>query len=171
MKRTTKVSVGLFVTWAVSDLEEVWTMSRTSKVVLRTLPSAVPIPEPLRREGISQRHVVSGIGVAATVMAAAMVQGVRSEGRSPVFRGALLGFGLHGFGHLAMAAAARQYVSGVVTAPTMVIPYWLWARNALAKAGIRDIDGTAVAVAAAGMPMLLGAHALMYRLRRSNGPC
>ena len=44
MKRTTKVSLGLFATWAVSDLEELWTMSRTSKDVLNALPAAAPTP-------------------------------------------------------------------------------------------------------------------------------
>jgi len=63
-----------------------------------------------------------------------------------------------------MTAAARRYVSGVATAPTVVIPYWLWARKELAKDGIADLDGTTIAVAAAGMPLLIGIHALMYKL-------
>jgi hypothetical protein len=103
------------------------------------------------------------------VMGTAAALGVRSEARSPVFRGVLLGFGLHGFGHLAMAAAARQYVSGLVTAPTMVIPFWLWARRELAKEGIADVDRTTIAVAAAGIPLLLGTHALMYKLEGMIG--
>src|SRR5579859_7716971 len=98
MKRTTKVSLGLFATWALSDIEELWTMSRTSKT--------------LAGKGFSQRHVNVSIGLMGAVMGTAAVLGVRSRGRSPVFRGALLGFGLHGFGHLAMAAAAGRYVSG-----------------------------------------------------------
>jgi hypothetical protein len=110
-------------------------------------------------------------------MGAATVAGVRSRGRSPIFRGVLLGFGLHGFGHLGMAAAARQYVAGAATAPTMVIPYWLWARRELAKEGIREIDVPTVAVAAAGIPLVMGIHALIYKLttatarsRRSSAP-
>jgi hypothetical protein len=166
MKRTTKVALGLFATWAVSDLEELWTMSHNSKQVLPKLPSAVPIPAQLRRSGIPQRHVTAGIAIMGLVMGAAAAAGVRSQGRSPIFRGVLLGFGLHGFGHLGMAAAARQYVAGAATAPTMVIPYWLWARRELAKEGIREIDAPAVAVAAAGIPLVMGIHALMYRLLR-----
>lgn len=164
MKRTTKVSLGLFATWAISDIEELWTMSRNSTDVLRKLPKAVPVPGGLRREGISQRHVVAGIATMGLVMGAASMLGVRSEARSPVFRGVLLGFGLHGFGHLAMAAAARQYVSGAATAPTMVIPYWLWARKELAKEGITDVDRTTIAIAAAGVPLMLGIHTLTYKL-------
>jgi len=97
------------------------------------------------------------------LMATAAALGARSQGRSPVFRGVLLGFGLHGFGHLAMAAAAREYVSGLVTAPTMVIPYWLRARKELAKEGISDVDKATIAIAAAGIPVMLAVHILAYR--------
>jgi hypothetical protein len=164
MKRTTKVSLGLFATWAISDIEELWTMSRNSKDVLPKLPKVLPILDVLRREGISQRHFTAGVGIMGLVMGAAAALGVRSEARSPVFRGVLLGFGLHGFGHLAMAAAARQYVSGVATAPTMVIPFWLWARRELAKEGIAEVDRATVAVAAAGVPLMMGIHALVYKI-------
>jgi hypothetical protein len=164
MKRTTMVSLGLFATWAISDLEELWTMSRTSKEVMSTIPKALPVPEVLHRKGISQRHVATSIGIMGLVIGGAAAMGVKSEARSPVFRGVLLGFGLHGFGHLAMAAAARRYVSGVATAPTMVIPFWLWARNELAKEGIADVDRATVAVAAAGIPLMMAIHALTYKL-------
>jgi len=97
------------------------------------------------------------------LMATAAALGARSQGRSPVFRGVLLGFGLHGFGHLAMVAAAREYVSGLVTAPTMVIPYWLRARKELAKEGISDVDKATIAIAAAGIPVMLAVHILAYR--------
>jgi hypothetical protein len=160
----TKVAVGLFATWALSDLEELWTMSRSSRQVLPRLPAALPIPDRVRRNGVSQRHVNAGIATMGLVMGAAAVAGVRSGGRSPLFRGALLGFGVHGFGHLAMTAAARRYVSGAVTAPTMVIPYWLWARRELARERIPEADAATVAVAVAGIPVVLGVHALMYRI-------
>jgi Protein of unknown function with HXXEE motif len=69
--------------------------------------------------------------------------GVRSRGRSRVFRGALLAVGLHGFGHIGATAALRQYTAGVATSPTVVIPYWLWPRRALAREDLADRDGTA----------------------------
>ncbi len=169
--RTTKVSVGLFATWALSDVEELCTMRRSSREVLPRLPEFFPIPDELRRAGISRQHLLTGMAVMASVMGAAAADGVRSGGRSPVFRGVLLAFGLHGFGHLAMAGAARQYVSGLLTAPTIVIPYWLWAREELAAEGIADVDRASLAVAAAGMPVLLGIHTLVYRLLdRSTRP-
>jgi uncharacterized protein with HXXEE motif len=124
----------------------------------------VPVPRVLRQEGISQRHVVTGVAMMGLVMGTAAALGVRSGARSPVFRGVLLGFGLHGFGHLAMAAAARQYVSGLAAAPTMVIPFWLWVRRELAKEGITDVDRTTIAIAMAGASLLMGIHALTYVL-------
>ncbi len=164
MRRSTKVSLGLLVTWAISDIEELATMSRTSQQVLARLPERLPVPGPLRRAGISPSQFLAVFGMMGVVMGTAAVRGIRSEGRSAAFRGALLGFGLHGFGHLAVSAAARQYVSGAVTAPTMVIPFWLWARRELARDGLTVTDRSAVAVAAAGVPMTLGMHALAYWL-------
>jgi len=166
MRPTTKVALGLFAAWAVHDLEEVLTMSRSSKQVFPLLPKALPIPEELRREGVPQRHVNLAVSLMAAVMAAASAAGVRSGGRSALFRGALLGFGLHGFSHLAMAAAARRYVTGAVTAPTVVIPFWLWARRELARQGIADDDRAATAVALALLPLLPAIHVLTHRLLR-----
>jgi hypothetical protein len=164
MTPMTKVAAGLFGTWALSDLEELWTMRGSSRRLLPRLPTVLPIPEKLRQDGVSQRHVTLGITAMGLVIGAAAADGVRSQGRSPFFRGVLLAYGLHGFGHLGMAALARGYVSGTVTAPIIVIPYWLWARRRLAQEGITDVDRTAAAVAMAGPVVLMGVHALMYRL-------
>jgi len=166
VKRTTRVAVGLFATWALSDLEELLTMSGSSRQVLHRLPAALPVPDRLRRDGVSQRHVTAGIATVGLIMAAAAAAGVRSQGRSPVFRGVLLAFGVHGFGHLAMTAVAGRYVSGAVTAPTMVVPFWLWARRELAREAVPGVDVPTVAVAVAGVPAMVGVHALMYRLLR-----
>ena len=76
MKRTTKVAIGLFATWALSDLEELWTMSRSSRNVLPRLPAVLPIPDRMRRDGISQRHVTAGIATMGLVMGAAAVAGI-----------------------------------------------------------------------------------------------
>ncbi len=169
MRRSTKVSLGLLVAWAISDIEELATMSRTSQQVLARLPDRVPVPGPLRRAGISPSEFLAVFGMMGAVMGTATVLGIRSGGRSAAFRGALLGFGLHGFGHLAASAVARQYVSGAITAPTMVIPFWLWARRELARDGLTDTDRAALAVAAAGVPITLGMHALAYWLCQPGG--
>lgn len=164
MTPMTRVAAGLFGTWALSDLEELWTMRGSSRYVLPRLPKVVPIPERLRRDGVSQRHVTSGIAVMGLLMGAAAARGVRTQGRSPFFRGVLLAYGLHGFGHLGMAAVAGRYVSGAVTAPVIVIPYWLWARRELTRHGIAEVDRPAAAVAMAGPAVMMGVHTLMYRL-------
>ncbi|GAA2673189.1 MULTISPECIES: HXXEE domain-containing protein [Actinoplanes] len=164
MTPMTKVAAGLFGTWALSDLEELWTMSRSSRYLLPRLPAALPVPARLRRDGLSQRHVALGIAAMGLLIGAAAAEGVRSQGRSPIFRGVLLAYGLHGFGHLGMAAVAGRYVSGAATAPVIVIPYWLWARRELARHGIAEVDGPAAAVAIAGPAILMGVHALTYRL-------
>ena len=41
MKRTTIVSLGLFATWAIGDLEELWTMSRMVCKALERVPRRV----------------------------------------------------------------------------------------------------------------------------------
>lgn len=164
MRRTTKVAAGLFAAWVLNDLEELWTMPASSRDVLQRVPRLVPLPETLRREGVSARHCAVAITMMGAVMAAASVEGARTRGRSRWFRGVLLGFGIHGFGHLASSAVRRGYTSGVATAPTVVIPYWWWARRELAKEGIGGLDRRTLAVAAAGVPLTIGVHALTYRL-------
>jgi hypothetical protein len=169
MRRSTKVSLGLLATWAVSDIEELCTMHRSSQQVLARLPERVPVPARLRRTGVPQSQFLAVFGLMGVVMGTATGLGIRSGGRSALFRGVLLGFGLHGFGHLALAAAARQYVSGAVTAPTMVIPFWLWARRELRREGIAGPDPRVAAVAAAGVPLVVGLHAVAYWLSQPAG--
>jgi len=143
MQRTTTVSLGLFAAWACHDLEELFTMRETSRVVAARMPDWVPIPDDVRQDGLSQQHVNLGISLMGAYFAGVSAVGVRSQGRSRLFRGALLAFGLHGFGHIGVTAALRQYTTGVATSPTIVIPHWLWAHRALAREGLSDRDGTA----------------------------
>jgi hypothetical protein len=62
------VGLGLFATWAISDLEELLTMSRSSRDLIRRVPDAAPLPEPIRREGFSPAHVVTGIAMMGVVV-------------------------------------------------------------------------------------------------------
>src|SRR6266498_2888729 len=82
MKCTTKVGLGLFAAWAIHDFEELCTMSENSKQIYGKLPKKAPIPQGLRRAGMSQKHVRIGTGCMALVMGTAAVLGVRSEGRA-----------------------------------------------------------------------------------------
>jgi Protein of unknown function with HXXEE motif len=148
MQRTTTVSLGLFAAWACHDLEELFTMRETSRAVAARMPDWVPIPDDVRKDGLSQQHVNLSISLMGAYLAGVSAVGVRSLGRSRLFRSALLGFGLHGFGHIGATVALRRYTTGVATSPTIVIPYWLWARRALAREGLSDRDGTARLAAA-----------------------
>ena len=113
---------------------------------------------------MSQKHVRIGIGFMALVMGTAAVLGVRSEGRAAFFRAALLAFGIHGFGHLALTASFRQYTSGVATAPIIVIPFGLWARKELAKEGLTDLNRTTALIALSCLSLLPAVHALLYKI-------
>lgn len=169
MKRTNRIrraSIGLFLAWALHDAEEYLTMAPTSREVLSDLPEQLPVPEELRQHGIPQAHVNLAITVMGAVVAASAVSEVRSQGRSTLFRGGLLAFGLHGFTHIASAIAARKYTTGVLTAPLVVIPYWLWARRVLKQHGIRPEDPKVVATALAMFPSLAGIHAIVWKIRQ-----
>jgi hypothetical protein len=101
----------------------------------------VPLPEDLREKGMSQGQYEVAFMVMAGLMAAASVAGARTGGRSRWFQWALDAYGLHGVGHLASAVLLRRYTSGSITSPVIVIPFWQWARRALAAEGVpvRDV--------------------------------
>ena len=63
MQPTTTISLGLFAAWACHDLEELFTMRETSRAVAARMPDWVPIPDDLRRAGLSQQHVNLGISL------------------------------------------------------------------------------------------------------------
>src|ERR687898_3519143 len=90
MQRTTTVSLGLFAAWACHDLEELFTMRETSRVVAARMPDWVPIPDDVRRDGLSQQHVNLGISLMGAYLAGVSAVGVRSQGRSRLSRSALL---------------------------------------------------------------------------------
>jgi hypothetical protein len=173
IQRTTTISLGLFAAWACHDLEELFTMRETSRAVAARMPDWAPIPDDVRQDGLSQQHLNFAISLMGAYFAGVSAAGVRSQGRSPLFRGGLLAFGLHGFLHIGTTAALRQYTSGVATSPTIVIPYWLWARRALAREGLLDRDGTA-RWAAASFLLIPTVHVvtrlLLSRQRRGRSP-
>jgi Protein of unknown function with HXXEE motif len=136
MTKTTAISLGLFAAWAAHDAEEWLTFSGQSAEMMKRAPSWVPLPEDLRRTGITQAHFETSLMVMAGLMAAAAVAGARTGGRSRLFQWTLDAYGLHGIGHIASAVLLRRYTSGSATSPLVVIPFWLWARRALAAEGV-----------------------------------
>lgn len=168
MKPTTAVSLGLFAAWAAHDAEELVTMAPTSRGVFRQLPSFLPIPRSLRERGISQKHVNVSLCLMAVPVALSAVAGVKTDGRSPWFRGGLLAFGIHGFTHMANSVAKRGYTSGVATAPVIVVPYWIFARRVLRQHGVGGADRKIDAIALAAAPLTLGVHLLSAALLRED---
>ncbi|CAL9362938.1 hypothetical protein SUDANB95_00703 [Actinosynnema sp. ALI-1.44] len=118
-----KVTWGLLAAWVVHDLEELATMPgwTREKRVVPTTPT----------------QAVIAIGLMGGVFTAAAAAGARTGGRSPFFQTVLTGFGLHSATHVAASLVFRGYTPGVITAPTVVAPFTLWALRRLRREGIR----------------------------------
>ncbi|MFD3696178.1 HXXEE domain-containing protein [Streptomyces sp. NPDC058646] len=164
------VTLGLLAAWAVHDLEEVATMPRWSRTRVPVLRERHPgVPDRLWRpmESVDGRAFATAVGLMGLVVAAASADGHRTGGRSAFYQSALTGFGLHGLVHLGQAAATRGYTPGAVTSPLVVVPFTLWARGRLRRAGVlrptrpRDaVQGLALAAVATA-----AAHAAARRIR------
>lgn len=167
------VTLGLFAAWLAHDLEEWFTIGPWSRsharpdwgparwMRLRWLRTAVPDAE-----------VHIGITLVGVLVAGAAIAGAGTRGRSRFFQAFLAGFGLHGFGHLALSAGVRGYTPGVATSPTVVIPYSVWAWRALGRAGVRPSAARSmvdVALAAILGPVALaGIYAIAAALTRRD---
>jgi hypothetical protein len=90
MHRIRLATAGLFVAWIAHDLEELATMRDTSRTLVRRLPNWMPLPAPVRRQGVTARHVATAIPAVGLVAAAASVCGYRTQGRSAFDQNALL---------------------------------------------------------------------------------
>lgn len=133
------VTYGLLAAWALHDTEELITGPRWVREHVPLLRERFPgAPESLWRvmESVDEREFAVAVGAMATIVGAAAVAGHRSGGRSGFYQGALNGFGLHGIVHLAQAAVVRGYTPGSATSPLIVLPFTLWARGRLRKAGV-----------------------------------
>ncbi|GGU45463.1 membrane protein [Streptomyces albospinus] len=166
------VTLGLFAAWALHDAEEVAFGPRWVRENVPALRKRFPrVPERVWQamEGVTEREFAAAVGVMAVIVAAAAVRGHRTGGRSAFFQSTLDGFGLHGLMHLAQAAATRGYTPGSATSPVLVIPFTLWARGRLRRAG--RLRPTTVAsavrgVAAAGAATVVS-HGVARRLVRN----
>ena len=163
MNRIQLATAGLFAAWVAHDLEELATMSGSSRKLIARLPGWVPMPASAREQGLTSRHVACGVATVGLVVAAAAVHGYRTHGRSALYQNALLGFGLHGLGHLGMSLLTGGYASGVATSPTIVLPFWLWATRALNQAGVPNRRSVPAAIALTAGSIAAG-HAVAARL-------
>jgi hypothetical protein len=165
----TAVTWGLFAAWAVHDAEELVTMAgwfdRARPRLERNLPW-VP-PAVWQRMNVSQEHASAAIGVMACVIGAVATRGARTGGRSPLFQAVRAGFGLHAGPHVASALLTRGYTPGVLTAPTVVAPFSLWAWRRLRRAGV-PIAPVPPAAALLGPAVVVGAHLAATGLVRAR---
>ncbi|MFE1384008.1 HXXEE domain-containing protein [Streptomyces sp. NPDC058740] len=160
---------GLFAAWALHDAEEVACGPRWMRENLPRLRERFPaVPEAVWKAAgsVDDREFRAAVAVMAVIVGAAAAAGGRSGGRSAFYQGALNGFGLHGLVHLAQAAAVRGVTPGSVTSPLVVVPFTLWARGRLRRAGVlrptRARDVVAGAAIAAGATVV--AHAVGRKL-------
>jgi uncharacterized protein with HXXEE motif len=156
VNRIQLATAGLFAAWMAHDLEELATMSGNSRVLITRLPGWLPMPASAREQGLTSRYVASGVAAVGLVVAAAAGHGYRTQGRSAFYQNALLGFGLHGLGHLGTSLLTRSYASGVATSPTIVLPFWLWATRALNQAGVPNRRSVPAAMALAAGSIAAG---------------
>ncbi|MFE9629879.1 HXXEE domain-containing protein [Streptomyces sp. NPDC006463] len=164
------VTFSLLAAWTVHDLEEMATVARWSRTRVPVLRERHPqVPDPVWRSlgSVDGREFATAVGVMGIIVAAAAADGYRTGGRSAFYQASLNGFGLHGLVHVAQAAATRGYTPGVVTSPLLVVPFTLWARGRLRRAGVlrptraRDVTrGMALAGAATAV-----SHAVARRIR------
>jgi hypothetical protein len=167
MNRLHVATTGLFVAWMLNDLEELATMSANSRKLVRRLPDWIPVPASIRERGLTQRYFASAVPGVGLVVAAAAVRGYRTRGRSAFYQNVLLGFGLHGLGHIGVSLLARGYTSGVATAPTVVVPFWVWATRALRNAGVPNRRSLPAAIAVTA-GTVAGAHLAAYLITKNQ---
>ena len=158
------VPASLLVSFAANDGEELVTMSSMPSMVADVL-SRLPAPlrslagSRLKTLTLSRRHVQVGVATMGVLFGVAVLDGVRTAGRSRFYQDAQRIFGLHAYGHMVAALLTRGYVSGAATSPTVVLPVWWWARSRLRRAGVPDRSSLPRAVLVVGSWLVL-AHAL-----------
>ncbi|MHB9857111.1 HXXEE domain-containing protein [Streptomyces sp. YIM S03343] len=167
------VTLGLLAAWALHDAEELATVPWWLRRNLPELRERFPVvPERVwrRAEDLDAREFTVAVGVMAVIVAGAAGAGHLSGGRNAVYQTALDAFGLHGLVHLAQAAAIRGYTPGSATSTVLVVPFTLWARGRLRRAGVlrpRRPRDAALGLAVAGAATV-AAHMAARRLLRGR---
>jgi hypothetical protein len=164
------VYYGLFLAWAVHDLEELLAFEPWRRTAVPRLRARFPrVPGLVWRqlESTSGQDFALAVAIVGALMATASMAGLASGGRSRYFQLVLAGFGLHAVSHVASAVGASGYAPGAVTAPLVAAPFAAWARRQLKAAGIweeisaRDIPGIGLLLA-----VFVGSHALARTLNQ-----
>lgn len=150
------VTAGLFGAWLVHDAEEWFTMAPWSRENTDKIVRALPVSPPWGSGGMSDVQAHSGIAAMGAVILAASAMGVKSRGRSGFFQTAFLAFGLHSLSHLGASTLFRGYTPGAITAPIVVLPYWVWGWRKLNGAGVLRNDPVFWATAGVAVPVTIG---------------
>jgi hypothetical protein len=162
-----RVTWGLLAAWAVHDAEKLWTMAGWAERARPRLQRTLPVV-PARcwdRLSVSRPHAAVAIGLVGAVVGAAAARGARTEGASRLFQATLAGFGWHAVPHVASAVLTRGYTPGVLTAPTVVAPFAVWAWTRLRRAGV-PIAPVPRSAALLGPVVVVGAHVAASGLLR-----
>lgn len=165
------VTYGLLAAWVLHDAEELATGPRWVRENAPRLRKRFPeVPERAWRslESVGEREFAIAVAAVGAAVVAAAAAGHRTGGRSGFYQKALDGFGLHGLLHLAQAAAVRGYTPGSVTSPLLVIPFTLWARRRLGRAGVLmpfSVGSALRGLALAGVATA-ASHAVAHRVLR-----
>ncbi|CAM5428560.1 HXXEE domain-containing protein [Streptomyces pseudogriseolus] len=171
------VTWGLLGAWVVHDLEELVTVPGWSRRNVPELRKRFPrVPERVwrRAETMDAAEFAAAVGVMGVLVGAASAAGRLTGGRSGFYQGALTGFGLHGVTHMAQAVAVRGYTPGSVTSLLVVVPFTLWARGRLRRAGVlrparpRDAVAGLAAAGAATAASHVVARRLLGTARRAS---
>lgn len=171
------VTWGFLGAWVVHDLEELLTVPGWLRRNVPELRKRFPqVPERVwRRAGtMDAAEFAAAVGVMGVLVGAASAAGRLTGGRSGFYQAALTGFGLHGVTHMAQAVAVRGYTPGSVTSPLVVVPFTLWARGRLRRAGVlrpvrpRDAVAGLAAAGAATVASHVVARRLLGTARRAS---
>ncbi len=164
---------GLFMAWAVHDVEELVTMPGWVQRSRPRLERALPwVPAQVwDKASVDREHTTLAVALMGSLMVIAAASGALSGGRSALYQTALAGFGIHAISHLGSAAATKGYTPGVITAPLIVAPFSWWAWRELKATNVPAAGASFahIALVLASIPLAhAGASFLLKRRTREE---
>jgi hypothetical protein len=157
--------------FAAHDLEEVlaaarWSENAAARLTRRhpRLGRALAVVLP-----ISTEEMAIAVGVVAAGVGCVTAASLRHlEGDLRLFQAALAAFSAHSLGHLGASVVFRGYTPGIATVPTVIVPYSLWARRRLRRAGTFTTRTEWFRAARAGAGLAVAAALLGHVLARAT---
>lgn len=143
---------GFPVAFLIHDFEEVLTMERYTR---RHPPPVPAVLHDLAR--VTTPQVAVAVACEFVLCCAASALAVRTPQRGAalnLYAAAVSILFLNVFTHLGQSVRARRYTPGLLTAPTIALPYTLYAFRRLLQAGLLDRRSLARALAGGGLAAL-----------------